>query len=185
MDDVVELLSRSAAGDPVARDALFASLYPSLRRLAHARLRGQRDVSQLQTTALVHETYLRVAGHAARAEGLPQFLAYAAQIMRSVITDAARARLTDRRGAGAAHLPLDTDLQERLHVREGAEEILRVHEAVLALEAVDPRAARIVEMRWFAGYEDREIAAALGIAERTVQRDWQKARAILAEALGA
>jgi RNA polymerase sigma factor (TIGR02999 family) len=112
-------------------------------------------------------------------------MAYAAQVMRSVITDAARARLSDRRGAGAAHVALDTELQERLSDggTANAREIVRVHEAVLALEAVDPRAARIVEMRWFAGFEEREIADALGITERTVQRDWRRARALLAEAL--
>jgi RNA polymerase sigma factor (TIGR02999 family) len=180
-DEVRRLLRRSAEGDARARDALFEQLYPGLRRLAHARLRAHRDASLLQTTSLVHEAYLRVAGHAARAQERAQFMAYAAQIMRSIIADAARARLTERRGGGAPHVPLDTEQEDR--AADGAAEILRVHEAVLALEDVDPRAARIVEMRWFAGYDEREIATLLGCTERTVQRAWAKARAILAEAL--
>jgi len=180
-DTVSRLLARCAEGDTQARDALFAELYPGLRRLAHARLREHRDASLLQTTVLVHEAYLRVAGHATRARERAQFMAYAAQIMRSIIADAARARLAERRGGGAPHLPWDTEQEE--HTADGAADILRVHEAVLALEDADPRAARIVEMRWFAGYEEREIADVLGVTERTVQRSWAKARAILAEAL--
>ncbi len=175
------LLQRCAAGDESARHALFEQFYPALRRLAHARLRDHRDASLLQTTSLVHEAYLRVAGHWTRAEDRAQFLAYAARIMRSIIADAARTRLCDRRGAGALHVPFDTERQDRIHA--GATEILRVHEAVLALESADPRAARIVEMRYFAGYDEREIALALGVTERTVQRGWSKARALLAEAL--
>jgi RNA polymerase sigma factor (TIGR02999 family) len=177
------LLHRCGTGDERARDALFARLYAELRRLAHARLRGHRHDSLLQTTSLVHETYLRVVGHATRAGERAQFMAYAARIMRSVIADAARARLSERRGAGALHLPFDTEQHER--VADGAGEILRVHEALLALEAADPRAARIVEMRYFAGYEEAEIAELLGVGERTVQRTWAKARALLAEALDA
>ena len=175
------LLHRCGTGDESARDAVFARLYAELRRLAHARLREHRNDSLLQTTSLVHETYLRVAGHATRAEDRAQFMAYAARIMRSVIADAARARLSERRGAGAPHFPFDTEQHER--IADGASEILRVHEALLALEAADPRAARIVEMRYFAGYEESEIATLLGIGERTVQRSWAKARALLAEAL--
>ena len=182
MEELTGLLKRCAAGDSQARDLLFESLYPSLRRLAHARLRDHRDASQLQTTALVHEAYLRMAGNVCRAEVMGQFMAYAAQVMRSIITDAARARLSQRRGAGAVHLPYDTGCQEQAADND-AGEILRVHEAILALEAADPRAARVVEMRYFAGYEEREIADSLGVTERTVQRDWSKARAILAEAL--
>jgi RNA polymerase sigma factor (TIGR02999 family) len=180
-DAMCGLLARCADGDAQARDTLFAQLYPKLRRLAHSRLRGHRDASMLQTTALVHEAYLRVAGHATRARERAQFMAYAAQIMRSIIADAARARLAERRGGGALHLPWDTEQEER--VADGAAEIVRVHEAVLALEDSDPRAARVVEMRWFAGYEEREIADVLGVTERTVQRSWAKARAILAEVL--
>jgi RNA polymerase sigma factor (TIGR02999 family) len=175
------LLQRCGGGDESARDALFAHLYAELRRLAHARLREHRNDSLLQTTALVHETYLRVAAHATRAGDRAQFFGYAARIMRSVIADAARARLSERRGAGAPHLPFDTEQHER--IADGAGEILRVHEALLALESADPRAARIVEMRYFAGYDEAEIAGLLGVAERTVQRSWAKARALLAEAL--
>ena len=175
------LLLRCADGDEAARDALFEQLYPALRRLAHARMRDHGNPSLLQTTSLVHEAYMRIAGSATRAVNRAQFMAFAARVMRSVIADTARARLAERRGGGAAHLPFDTARQHRLD--DGAGEILRVHEAVLALEAVDARAARVVEMRYFAGYDEAEIAGLLGVTERTVQRTWAKARAILAEAL--
>lgn len=183
MDDVTQLLARCAEGDDQARDVLFSQLYPALRRLAHARLRDSRDASQLQTTALVHEVYLRLAGQVSRAEVRGQFMAYAARIMRSIIVDAAREKLTERRGSGAEHVPLDT--QQHDHVADGAREIVRVHDAVLALEAADARAAQVVELRYFAGYEEKEIADILGVTERTVQRSWSKARAILAESLRA
>jgi len=181
MEELAELFG-GAAGGAVARDALFEALYPALRRLAHSRLYEHKDASQLQTTALVHEVYLRLVSHPARSECQAQFLAYVAAIMRSIITDAARERLRLRRGAGALHVPFDTERQDAL-IDGDAQEILRVHEAVLALEEADPRAARVVEMRYFAGYEEREIAELLGVTERTVQRDWRKARAILAEIL--
>ncbi len=182
MGDITALLRRAAEGDAMARDALFESLYPQLRRLAHARLRDSRSNSQLQTTALVHEAYLRVAGHGARAQDRAQFMAYAASIMRSVIVDCARRRLAERRGGGAEHVALDTDDHDERAV-DCAEEIVRVHDAVLALEAADARAAQVVELRYFAGYEEREIATLLGVTERTVQRIWRKARAMLAEHL--
>lgn len=181
MGELTQLLARCAEGDEQARDALFAQLYPALRRLAHARLRDSHGASQLQTTALVHEVYLRLAGQTTRAEERGQFMAYAARVMRSVIVDAAREKLTERRGSGAEHVPLDTSQHDAQ--LEGAQEIVRVHDAVLALEAADPRAARVVEMRYFAGYDEREIASLLGVTERTVQRSWSKARAILAESL--
>jgi len=180
-EDLTELLQRNAAGDAQARDALFQTLYPSLRHLAHARLHAHGSSSQLQTTALVHEVYLRMLGAVSRAEHRTQFMAYAATIMRSIITDAARMRLSQRRGGGAPHVAIEDDA---LAVADpDARDILRVHEALLALEAADPRAAQVVEMRYFAGYQETEIAELLGISERTVYRDWSKARAILEESL--
>src|SRR5437868_319564 len=129
MEELAELFDRAAAGSAVARDALFEALYPALRRQAHARLYEHSDVSQLQTTALVHEVYLRLVNNPSRAECRPQFMAYAATIMRSIITDLARGRLSQRRGEGAPHLPFDTEQEERV-TDDDAREILRVHEAV-------------------------------------------------------
>ena len=166
------------ADDRAAREALFATAYDQLRRLAHARLRDGGRNTLLDTTALVHESYLRLAGadrlapHDRRA-----FFGYASQVMRSVIVDSARARLAERRGGDAQRLTLTTDLApDRSHDEQ---QILQVHEALLELEQADPRAAQMVQMRYFGGFSDPEIADTLQVTERTVQRDWAKAKALL------
>lgn len=179
MDErLTELLARAGAGDADARQALFAAAYRELHRLARARLRDGGRHTLLDTTALVHESFLRferageLATHDRRA-----FFGYAAQVMRSVIVDSARARLAERRGGKARKLTLPTDLGAgSVHDEQ---QILRVHEALQQLEQADPRAAQMVQMRYFGGYSDHEIAETLGITERTVQRDWDKARLLL------
>jgi RNA polymerase sigma factor (TIGR02999 family) len=172
------LLSRMEAGDRAASDALFAAAYQELRRLAHSRLYGGGRNTLLDTTALVHESYLRlVQAGELELEDRRAFFGYAAQVMRSVIVDSARARLAERRGGGAQKMTLSTDLVQDL---EGDEEaIVHVHEALHELEKADARAARMVEMRYFGGYSDKEIAEMLAITERTVQRDWEKAKVLL------
>ncbi len=182
MPEITQLLQRMQAGDAAARDALFAAAYGELRRMARARLRdGGRNVV-LETTSLVHESYLRFV-HAGelRAEDRRSFFAYASQVMRSVILNSVRERAAERRGGDLAPLTLDTALSERLAADEGS--ILKMHEALLQLEQVDQRLAQVVEMRYFGGYSEAEIAEVLGTAERTVRRDWAKARLILIEAL--
>jgi RNA polymerase sigma factor (TIGR02999 family) len=171
------LLARARDGDRAARDALFALAYRELRRLAHARLHGGGRNTVLDTTALVHECYLRLvrAGELTM-EDRRAFFAYASQVMRSVIVDSARARLAERRGGDAQKLTLSTDGGPGIADEEG---IVQVHEALQALEQADARAARMVEMRYFGGYSDKEIAEALDVTERTVQRDWEKARMLL------
>ena len=137
----------------------------------------------LDTTALVHEAWLRLA--CAQGTDFPDrrhFLAYAAQAMRSVVIDLVRARQADRRGGGLAHLTLDTAIADQLP--QGDADLLRVHEALDELAQVEPRLAQVVEMRYFAGLREQEIAEALNITERTVQRDWQKARLFLSMSLG-
>jgi len=172
------LLSRMRDGDVAARDALFAAAYADLRRLARSRLYGGGRNTVLDTTALVHESYLRLV-HAGelRLEDRRAFFAYASRVMRSVIVDSARARLADRRGGDAEHIALSTDVVQDIAGDERG--ILEVHEALEALEQADPRVARMVEMRYFGGYGDREIAEALDVTERTVQRDWEKAKMLL------
>jgi len=172
------LLSRTKAGDRVARDALFALSYQELRRLAHARLAGGGRNTVLDTTSLVHESYLRlVKAGELTLEDRRAFFAYASQVMRSVIVDSARARLAERRGGDAEKLTLSTDVgQDLAHDEEG---IVQVHQALQELEKADARAARMVEMRYFGGYSDNEIAETLDVTERTVQRDWEKARMLL------
>lgn len=172
-------------GQPV--DELFIATYGELRRLARARLRDGGRNTVLDTTALVHETYLRLS----KALNLPlpdrpRFFAYASRVMRSVIVDLVRQRRAERRGGDAEHVTLTGDLHEHLHHRDTAaarDEILRVHEALQALAGVDERMARVVEMRYFGGLTDLEIGEALGVTDRTVRRDWEQARLFLAEAL--
>jgi RNA polymerase sigma factor (TIGR02999 family) len=172
------LLSRVTDGDPAARDALFAATYPELRRLAHSRLYGGGRNTVLDTTALVHESYLRLVQTGELTfEDRRAFFGYASRVMRSVIVDTARARSAERRGGDAQKLTLSTDLVRDLPQDE--EGIVQVHEALLELEQADARAAQMVEMRYFGGYSDKEIADALDLTERTVQRDWEKAKMLL------
>src|SRR6185295_1401446 len=131
-----------------ARDALFAAAYQELRRLAHSRLYGGGRNNVLDTTALVHESYLRLvqAGELKLADRRA-FFGYASQVMRSVIVDSARARLAERRGGDAQHITLSPDLGAELGAQE--EGIVQVHEALQQLEKADARAAQMVEMRYF------------------------------------
>lgn len=162
-------------------DTLFESAYRELRQLARARLRsGGRDVL-LDTTALVHESYEKMArGGEVRFPDRARFLVYAGRVMRSVIVDFARQRLSERRGGDAQHITLTTQIGGKA---TGEEEILRVHEALEELARVDERMAQVVEMRYFGGLTETEIAEVLGVTDRTVRRDWEQARLFLAEAL--
>lgn len=179
---VRDLLARAQGGDAGAVDALFERLYPELRRAAHRRLRGGGDVL-LDTTALVHESYERLAGQAGLSfVDQAHFLAYAGRAMRSVLVDAVRERLAEQRGGGALHLALTTGLGERLAAAD-TPELLRVHEALEELAAIEPRLAQVVELRYFGGLANDEIAAALAVGLRTVERDWERARSFLFAAL--
>jgi RNA polymerase sigma factor (TIGR02999 family) len=162
-------------------DDLFSLLYDDLRRLAHARLQRNEPLTLLDTTSLVHETFLRVfkTGQIEASEK-PRFLAYAAQVMRSVIVDFVRQRHAERRGGDERPVPLDAEAES---VRSNEDEVLRVSEALDELAKVDERLVKIVEMRYFAGFTEEDIALALGVNERTVRRDWQKARMLLSLAL--
>jgi RNA polymerase sigma factor (TIGR02999 family) len=177
------LLSRIKEGDRAARDALFEAAYQELRRLAHFRLHGGGRDTVLDTTALVHESYLRlVQTGELEFEDRRAFFGYASQVMRSVIVDSARARLAERRGGDLQKLTLSTDLAQGL--AQDDEGIVQVHEALQELERADARAAQMVEMRYFGGYSDKEIAETLDITERTVQRDWEKGKMLLRVILG-
>jgi len=171
------------AGHPEI-DALYAAAYRDLRRMARARLAAGGRNTVLDTTALVHESYLRlVKGGELAFEDKLRFMVYAGRVMRSVIIDLVRERQAERRGGGVEHLALSTQLGERLAADTGEREILRVHEALEALEQMDARMARVVEMRYFAGMTEVEVAQALAVTERTVRRDWTQAKLFLADAL--
>ena len=170
--------------ESVERDAdLMTELYAELRRLARSRLAaGGRNVL-LDTTVLVHESFLRL--HGAGRVGLQDrdhFMAYAATAMRSVVIDYLRRRASEKRGGDVEHVTLDTALGEVLGAQD--DEILDVHEALESLAKVDPRLVQVVEMRYFAGLTEEEIGRALKVSARTVRRDWERARLLLAEMLG-
>jgi RNA polymerase sigma factor (TIGR02999 family) len=180
MSQLTELLGQLQAGDRRARDALFAAAYTELQRLARSRLRDGGRSTLLDTTCLVHEAYLRfVSAGELRAEDRRAFFAYASQVMRSVIVNSVRERVAQKRGGD--WLPLTLSTQLAVNVDDDEEMILKVHEALEALERADPRLAQVAQMRYFGGYNEQEIADTLDIGERTVRRDWEKARLILAE----
>lgn len=182
MSDITMLLRAAGGGDARAADQVVALLYADLQRLAHGRLRKSGNITSLDTTSLVHESYLRMqrAGELDFSDR-KHFLAYAAKVMHAIVIDIVRARQADRRGGDALHVTLNTEVGES--VSRPDDEVLRVHEALEELAAAEPRLAQVVEMRYFGGLGESEIAEALGVTERTVQRDWQKARLLLSAAL--
>lgn len=163
-------------------DALFAEVYTRLKAMASRRLVG-RERHTLDTTALVHELYLRIGDNPALnfAEQV-QFFAYAARAMRHLLADRARDRLRQRAGGSWSSVTLDAE-DVRLSI-DSAEEALALEEALRKLEATDARAARVVELRYFAGLSLEQTADALGLVRRTVDRDWRFARAFLHAELG-
>lgn len=171
------------AAPPESVQALFPALYAELRRLARSKLAGGGRHTLLDTHALVHEAFLRMQnGGGVSLNDREHFLAYAASTMRSVVIDFVRRRSAERRGGGVEHVTLDTRAAQALGGND--EEILAVHEALQTLAEVDARLVRVVEMRYFAGLTDLEIAAALGVTDRTVRRDWERARLLLSQLLG-
>jgi RNA polymerase sigma factor (TIGR02999 family) len=182
MGEITRLLRSAASGNANAREALFAVAYPGLEKMARARLRDGGRNTLLDTRGLVHESYLRyVKGGELRAEDRRAFYAFASQVMRSVIVSSARERTAEKRGAGQRPLTLTMQMAEKLPA--GEDEILRVHDALDSLEEVDARLAQVVQMRYFGGYSELEIAETLEVTERTVQRLWLKARLMLRAAM--
>ncbi|MFO1271291.1 MAG: ECF-type sigma factor [Rubrivivax sp.] len=168
---------------PLDAQHLFPALYQELRRLARSRLAGGGRYTLLDTSALVHEAFLRMQrGGLVTLNDREHFLAYAASTMRSIVIDFVRRRGAERRGGGVEHVTLDTRAAEQLGASD--DEILEVHEALEILATIDERLVRVVEMRYFAGLDDLEIAQALGVSDRTVRRDWERARLLLARILG-
>jgi RNA polymerase sigma factor (TIGR02999 family) len=181
-DEFSKLLGRAQSGAAGAWDSLFAAAYDDLRILARARLRAGGRHTMLDTTALVHESYLRFVGAGPlHGDDRRAFFAYASRVMRSTITDAVRERLAQCRGGGAERLTLDTAAINQLPC--GEEEVIQVHEALDTLAAAEPRLAAVVEMRYFGGYSESQIAETLQVTDRTVRRDWEKARLLLSALL--
>lgn len=164
-------------GDREAAQQAYARLYPELSRIARARLRELAPGTLLETQDLVHEGFLRLMQQGElRIDDRRHFFAYAAKAMRHIVIDFARRRQAQRRGGDLHRVTLATEALER---PSEADEVIEVDAALSALERLDPRLARLVEMRFFGGYDDAAIAEALDISDRTVRRLWIKARAFL------
>lgn len=181
-----QLLSDARAGDRDALDALLPRVYDELRMLARARLRRHRAGATLNTTAVVHEAYLRLtAGEVPSFEDRTHFFALAARAMRFVLIDYARERTAQKRGGDQADLPLDEGLAVAAAGAAEAEalDLLSLDAALDRLAAVSERLAEVVEYRFFGGMEHEEIAEATGRSISTVKRDWRRARTYLFQAM--
>lgn len=176
-EDITLLLNRLADGDQEAATALAPLVYDQLRQLAVRRLRHERPDHTLQATALVHEAYIKLAGQrGAKWQNRAQFFAVASQAMRRILVDYARTRRRTKRGGKQLRVPLEEVCVGTPRI---SEEILAVDESLSRLEKLDPRQARIVELRYFSGLTTEESAEALGISAKTVTREWNVARAWL------
>ena len=172
--EVTQILHDWSGGDRAAPERLMPFVYDELRRLARAFLSRERGGHTLQPTALVHEAYVRLVDQTrVDWQNRAHFYGIAASMMRRVLIDHARAHITGKRGGAAIHLSLD-DVQ--LPIEQRAAGLLALDEALERLAAMDERKCRVVEMRFFGGMTDEEIAESLGVTTRTVLRDWKKAR---------
>jgi RNA polymerase sigma factor (TIGR02999 family) len=182
MQETMDNRQAASQAQRAARVERFvADNHDELRRIAHARLFRSGKLTLLQTNDLVNEAYLRLvnAGNF-DPQDRSHFLAYAARAIRSVIVDYVRARGAERHGGDALHVTLDTGLALP---PAGESEILEIDRALADLRVLDEHLAQVVEMRFFAGISEEEIATALGLSERTVRRHWEKARRLLATIL--
>ena len=176
--DATTLLHAHRAGEPGALGELFTLLYDQLRTIAHHRRAGAPRAS-LDTTAVVHEVYLKLAAHEGlSAEDRGHFLSLSSRAMRQILVDRARRRTAVKRGGGAVHERL-----EEHHADARAAEMLELDAALERLSATEDRLGRVVELRFFGGLSEDEVAGILGVTDRTVRRDWRRARAFLYEQL--
>lgn len=174
---ITHLLEQLRAGDQQAESRLMRAVYPKLRRIARRHLRAEHPGHTLQATALVNEAYLRLVGQMDKDwKNRSHFFAVAASLIRRILVDHARYRKAQKRDGGMRRIELTDGLaisEDRL------DEVLMIHEALERLAAWDPRQCRVVELRFFAGLSDEEVAEAIGVTPRTVKRDWKIARAWL------
>jgi RNA polymerase sigma factor (TIGR02999 family) len=181
---VTSLLKRVGEGDRAAEDELLRVLYRELHRIARRHMRGERRDHTLQPTALVNEAYVRLLRGASQTwEGRVQFLAAASATMRNILVDHARRRAAAKRGGGRVREENETEAERALGGGHSPERIMAIDEALSRLGRDAPRKGRIVELRFFVGFTDEEVAQALGISLRTVKRDWALAKAWLYQEL--
>jgi len=178
MNDITSILSAIENGDPKAVEGLLPLVYDELRKLAAQRLALEKPGQTLQATALVHEAYLRLVGGDQRQDwnGRAHFFGAASRAMRQVLVDFARRRRAEKHGGGATRVSL-SDGDAALEIE--LDEILTLDAALERLHAVDERLRQIVELRFFGGFSEREVAELLGVTPRTIERNWLKARLFL------
>ena len=175
--EITGILFRWSQGDEHALDSLTPLVYRDLRRIAARLLRDERSGHTLQPTALVNEAYLKLAGQAkVQWQNRTHFFAVAARAMRQILVDHARGHLRAKRGGGETAVPLDEGM---LFAPERSADLLALDEALHRLALIDPRKSRVVELRFFAGLGNEEIAEVLHISPNTVMRDWNMAKAWL------
>ena len=175
------LVTRAEAGDAAAKDALFATLYNELHHLAEGHLRRSGSQITMSTTTLLHEAYLNLndRDHVAFPDRL-RFLKYASRAMRGLIIDYVRARRAEKRGGDVTFVDVPED---DVRVPAGDASLERLSAALDELARLDPDLAELVDLKFFCGFSFAEIAAVRGVSDRTVQRDWAKARVVLHDAL--
>lgn len=180
MTELSTLFDAARRGNSAAVGEIYARLYSDLRRIAHGRIRHINNRAMIDTTSLVHESYIKlIKTGSLSVESRHEFLAYASSVMRSVVVDFVRQSLSQQRGGGQVHVTLNSNVFDS--VESPAEEIIRLGEFLDVLKAVDQRLVSVVEMRYFAALENEEIAESLGITDRTVRRDLEKARLLFAD----
>jgi len=179
---VTQLLAQAGAGSQAAFDQVFPLVYAELRRIAAREMRRERPGRTLQTTALVHEAYLRLLKDASLSiENRAHFLGIAARAMRQILIEHARARGARKRGGGGVRVTLD---DAAASLEAPSVDVLALDEALQRLARLDERHAKVVELRYFGGMSVEETAAAMGLSPATVKRDWTLARAWLFRELG-
>lgn len=180
-DEVTRLLNAWRDGKGDALQELLPLVYQELRRLAHHHMRGERPEHTLQTTAVIHEAYLKLIDQrAVDWQSRAHFFAVASQLMRRILVDHARGRAAEKRGGGALHVALDT---VAVVSSEPDTDLVALDDALERLAALDPQQARIVELRFFGGLTIDEAAAVTGISPATVKREWATAKAWLYRSL--
>jgi RNA polymerase sigma factor (TIGR02999 family) len=179
--DITKLLKAWGTGDPAALDQLSKCVYDELRLMARRHMKNERQGNTLQTTALVNEVYLRLVDVTkVEWQQRAQFFAMAAQMMRRILVDAARARASHKRGAGAVQVNFD---ETAVLSPEPDRSMVALDDALAAFAQIAPRQAQVVELRYFGGLNEEEIVEVLKISPRTVRRDWEFARVWLAREL--
>jgi RNA polymerase sigma factor (TIGR02999 family) len=181
-EEISELLAAWTDGDREAWNELIPIVYDELRQQASRHLRGERDNHTLRTTALVHETYMKLAGQRfANWENRAHFFWLASEIMRRVLVDYARIRKSEKRGGDVDHVPVNSSFD--IAIDNSDINLLELDAAITKLASMDPQQAKVVEVRYFGGCSIEETAQVIGVSVATIKRDWASAKAWLAHEL--